>query len=111
MENLTEFWEALIIILAMVAPVIGVTGGFKGLFEWALGGLPDLHLGPWTIKDGVYLSWGIAAVLVVIGNASGWFADVPILTQHPTAWLGFQWTTLALVANIVRNAAGLGGAE
>jgi len=108
-ESLNEFWGAIVIVLTMVAPVIGITGGVKGLFEWLMNGLPDINIGPIHVPDGLYLSWITAALLVAFGYYSGWFVDAPVFAEDPAAWFVFLWTTLGLAANIVRQTAGFGG--
>ena len=109
MTQFNQLLDSLAAIALLVFPVIGLTGGVKGAFKLALDKLPDLTLGPWIIKDGVWLSWLVAAILLVLGNVAGWLPGMPDFVTSPQAWALFQWSTLALLANMVRNWAGISG--
>ena len=101
------FLATLAVLATMVFPTIGITGGIKGLAKMVTEKLPALEVGPWKIPAGVYVSWAVALGLIVWGNVAGWMPGQPDFVTNPQAWAIFQWSTLALLANIVRNWAGL----
>jgi hypothetical protein len=112
--DISQFQQLLASIAAlaiMIFPVIGITGGIKGLFKLIMGKTRDLKVGPWTIPDGVYISWSVAGILLLWGNLAGWMTAAPDFVTSPQLWGMFQWSTLALLANGVRNWAGIGAEE
>lgn len=102
-QTLTDFVLSVITVLTLVLPAIGLTGGIKGIFDSA----PDLKIGPWTIRDGVWLSFLCSLALVVGANVLGLAPEVS--SASPIGWLAFQWSLLVTAANIVYNAAGYAG--
>lgn len=94
---------SVVTVLTLVLPVIGVTGGLKGLIE----GLPDLSFGKFTIKRGHWLSALVAAAAIGIGYATGLAPE--IVADSIGTWLVSQWSLLTILANIVYNAAGYAG--
>lgn len=106
MENIAELVEAAVRLMAVVLPIIGVTGGIKGL----VGGLPTLNLGAWQVPPGLYLSWLVALPLTAIAFVSGWLPPLETFGTVEAA-IAAYWAFLAATSNMVRNAITGGGSE
>lgn len=91
-------------ILALILPVVGVTGGLKGLFDRA----PDINVGPWTIKDGQYMSFLSAAGLLALAHFLGFGPDLSGV-DSVGAFILAEWSALVVAANLVYSAAGYAG--
>ena len=95
--DLTSLLDSLQTVLMLVLPVIGITGGLKGLF----GKVPDLDFAGLAIPGGLVASWGVALVWVVGRMALG--IDAPPADADALTWIGAQWALVAATANVVRN--------
>lgn len=88
---------------AMAALLIPITGGVKGLGRLLLDELPDIHAGPWTIKDGTYVSWLGGLILLLLAQSQGWLAVPTGWEVNPIIWFSSEWALLAVLANAFRN--------
>jgi len=102
MEQAQELWMLIVGMVALIAPVIGFTGGIKALFDK----LPDLTVWKFTIKDGVWVSWLMAALLLLASYGSGWLPlPDPSAYANPFELITAQWVALSTLANFVYSSA------
>ena len=94
---------ALVTIVLLALPVIGVTGGLRQVFD----DLPDLTIGRWTVKDGLWASWVCGALVVAIAWVG---AGVRIdLTGDPGKDFALVWALVSFAANLIHSTVYDGG--
>lgn len=101
MDQAMQIIEAFITILILVFPVIGITAGFKGLFSQ----LPSVRAFGLELKPGIYVSWGVGAIMTALANYAGWYVAPDAFATDPTAWLLGQWALLSGLSNYFRQVA------
>ena len=103
MDTPQQVTDLLFQIAAMATLLVPATGGIKGIGVFILDKVPDLHIGPWTIKDGTYLSWAGGLVLYLLALSRGWY-EVPTGWEvDPLLWGATVWAGISLMANAFRN--------
>lgn len=104
--SLSELVAAAGYFVGLILGTIGITGGVRQLFD----GLPDLRIGRFVLKAGVWASFTVGALLALAGYASGRL-DVALTGDGPTD-LRNLWLLLSLASNYVYTQVyGAGGGE
>ena len=95
--EITELLDALQTIGLLVLPVIGVTGGLKGL----IGELKPIGWKGLTIPGGLWFSWLVA--LAWVGGRVVLGIDAPAPDADAADWIAGRWAFVAMTSNVIRN--------
>lgn len=91
--------ENLAALLLLILPTIGITGGIKQLLD----GVPDFDLGRLHVDGGLWLSWGVGAVVAIVAIVTG--LEPVTLTGDPALDFPALWIIVSAGANFTRNLA------